>query len=58
VFIGTFYSKNLISYAKSADNISYLLAKNNISETTSETSFNFTNFRRETNLSEEQISDN
>ena len=59
VLIGTFYSKNLISYAQSAGNLNYIA--NNIidkssSETTRETSFNFTNFRKETNINDKQIS--
>jgi LAGLIDADG endonuclease len=60
VLIGTFYSKNLISYAQSAGNLNYIT--NNVvykssSETIRETSFNFYNFRRETNINEKQISD-
>lgn len=49
VLIGTFYSKNLISYAQSAGNLNYIL--NNMidkssSETTRETSFDFSKFRK------------
>lgn len=60
VLIGTLYSKNLISYTQSAGNFNYIL--NNIidkssSETTRETSFNFTNFRKYEKYSY-KISDN
>jgi hypothetical protein len=52
VLISTFYSKNLISYTQSAGNLNYII--NNIidkssSETTRETSFNFSKFRKNYN---------
>ena len=59
VLIGTFYSKNLMSYAQSAGNLSYIvrnITDKSSSETTRETSFNFINFRKRTNINEEQIS--
>lgn len=49
VLIGTFYSKNSISYVKSAGNlnciVNYAIDKSS-SETTRETSFNFSTFRK------------
>lgn len=54
VLISTFNSKNLISYTWSAGN--YNLIEKSSSETTRETSFNFTNFRNNTKNSE-NISD-
>ena len=50
VLIGTFYSKNLISYTQSAGNFycTYAIDKSS-SETTRETSFNFTNFKTKHN---------
>jgi hypothetical protein len=49
VLIGTFYSKNFIGYAQSAGNLNYNI-KNIIdkssSETTRETSFDFSEFRK------------
>ena len=47
VLIGTLYGKNLISYTQSADNLSLYLNedKQSVSETTRETSFNFSPFR-------------
>ena len=48
VLIGTLYGKNLISYTQSAGNLSLYLSKSNTqsaSETTRETSFNFSAFR-------------
>ena len=59
VFIGTFYSKNLISYVQSAGNLNYVVynvVDKSSSETTRKTSFNFLSFRKETNISEKQIS--
>jgi hypothetical protein len=55
VLISTFNSKNLISYTWSAGN--YNLIEKSSSETTRETSFNFSNFRNNTKNSE-NISDN
>jgi len=49
VLIGTLYGKNLISYTQSAGNLSLYLSKSNTqsaSETTRETSFNFSAFRQ------------
>ena len=49
MFISTFYSKNLISYGQSAGNLNYgknTLIDKSSSETTRETSFNFTTFRK------------
>lgn len=48
VLISTLYGKNLISYTQSADNLSLYSLKDNkqsVSETTRETSFNFSTFR-------------
>lgn len=48
VLICTLHGKNLISYTQSADNLSLYFLKNNkqsVSETTRETSFNFSAFR-------------
>jgi len=72
VFIGTFNSENLISYAQSAGNlsiISYILLVNSIkgdevkadkspSETTRETSFNFDDYRKMSGKNYNEISDN
>ena len=47
VLISTFYSKNLISYTQSADNLSLYSLNDNkqsVSETTRETSFKFSVF--------------
>ena len=49
LLIGTLYGKNLISYTQSAGNLSLYLSKSNTqsaSETTRETSFNFSAFRQ------------
>ena len=54
VLLGTFYSKNLNSYAQSAGN---LPSTKSSSETTRETSFNFNAFRLLTKISSDKISD-
>jgi hypothetical protein len=54
VLSGTFYSKNLDSYAQSAGN---LPSTKSSSETTRETSFNFNAFRHLTNINSDKISD-
>jgi hypothetical protein len=56
VLLGTFYSKNLNSYAQSAGNLKYFYKSS--SETTRETSFNFNAFRELTKVSSDKISDN
>ena len=59
MFIGTFYSKNFISYVQSAGNLNYIIYNvidKSSSETTRKTSFNFSNFWKEININEKQIS--
>lgn len=65
VLISTFYSKNLISFAQSARNLSFIpfslkdiKADKSPSETTRETSFNFNEFRKILGKNSDEISDN
>ena len=68
VFISTFNSENLIGYAQSAGNLSFMLssilivndikADKSSSETTREISFNFDDYRKISGKNSDEISDN